>query len=167
MTMPLAAKWSALAVARNHYDDTIRYTDLILSSVISRLKADKVKNSEMLFLSDHGQEVGQLTDVWGHQLFLETGFTVPVILWLKDNPTLLARKSELEKRPYQTDRIDWTILSRLDIATALDRLEYDVTGNGFKPWQRMISGRPYIPGVSHVVMPKDATVPEDELRELN
>jgi len=163
----LAAKWSALAVARNHYDDTIRYTDLILSSVISRLKADKVKNSEMLFLSDHGQEVGQLTDVWGHQLFLETGFTVPVILWLKDNPTLLARKSELEKRPYQTDRIDWTILSRLDIATALDRLEYDVTGNGFKPWQRMIFGRPYIPGVSHVVMPKDATVPEDELRELN
>jgi heptose-I-phosphate ethanolaminephosphotransferase len=163
----MAAKWSGLAVARNHYDDTIRYTDFILSSVISRLKADKVKNSEMLFLSDHGQEVGQLTDVWGHQLFLETGFTVPVILWLKDRPDLLARKSELEQRPYQTDRIDWTILSRLDITTSFDRPEYDVTGDRFTPWQRMITGRPYIPGVSHIDMPKGATMPEDELRELN
>jgi heptose-I-phosphate ethanolaminephosphotransferase len=163
----MAAKWSGLAVARNHYDDTIRYTDFIISSVISRLKADKVTNSEMLFLSDHGQEVGQLTDVWGHQLFLESGFTVPMILWLKDNPALLARKSELEQRPYQTDRLDWTILSRLDISTLLDRPEYDVTGDRFTPWQRMIRGRPYIPGVSHIVMPKDATLPEDELRELN
>lgn len=164
----MAAKWSALAVARNHYDDTIRYTDFFLSSVISRLKADKVENSEMLYLSDHGQEVGHLTNVWGHQLRLESGFTVPVILWLKNNPDLLAKKNALEQRPYQTDRIDWTILSRLDIATAFDRPEFDVTGSRFTPWQRMITGRPYIPGVSHIVMPDDdSDLPEDELRALN
>jgi heptose-I-phosphate ethanolaminephosphotransferase len=164
----MAAKWGGLVVARNQYDDTILYTDFILSSVISRLKADKVKNSEMLYLSDHGQEVGHLTDLWGHQLQLESGFTIPLILWLKDRPDLLARKAELERRPYQTDRIDWTFLSRLDIATAFDHPEYDVTGDRFKPWQRMLTGRPYIPGVSHIVLPKDGSeVPYDELRELN
>ena len=163
----MAAKWSGLAVARNHYDDTIRYTDFLLSSVIARLKADEVKNSEMLYLSDHGQEVGHLTNVWGHQLQLESGFTVPVILWLKDNRALLGKKSELEQRPYQTDRMDWTILSRLDIATSFDRPEYDVTGDRFTPWQRMLTGRPYIPGVSHITVPEDEDPPEDELRELN
>lgn len=163
----MAAKWSALAVARNQYDNTIRYADFFLASVISRLKADKVQNSEMLYLSDHGQDVGHLTSMWGHQLQLESGFTVPVLLWLKDNPSLLAKKRDLEQRPYQTDRIDWTILSRLDITTAFDRPEYDVTGDRFTPWQRMLVGRPYIPGVSHVVMPEDAAPPEDELRELN
>lgn len=164
----MAAKWSGLVVARNQYDDTILYTDFILSSVIARLKADKVKNSEMLYLSDHGQEVGHLTDLWGHQLQLESGFTIPMILWLKDRPDLLARRAELERRPYQTDRIDWTFLSRLDIVTAFDHPEYDVTGDRFKPWQRMLTGRPYIPGVSHIVLPKDGSeVPYDELRELN
>jgi heptose-I-phosphate ethanolaminephosphotransferase len=164
----MAARWSGLATARNQYDDTILYTDFILSSVISRLKADKVKNSEMLYLSDHGQDVGHLTDVWGHQLQLESGFTIPLILWLKDRPDLLARKSELERRPYQTDRIDWTILSRLDIASAFDRPEYDLTGDSFKPWRRMITGQPYVPGMSHITLPKDGSeVPYDELRELN
>ena len=164
----MEARWSGLAVARNHYDDTIRYTDFILASVISRLKADRVKNSEMLYLSDHAQEVGHLTDVWGHQLQLESGFTIPLILWLKDRPDLLARKSALELRPYQTDRIDWTILSRLDIATAFDRPDYDLTGDRFKPWQRMLTGRPYIPGMSHIVLPRDGSeVPYDELRALN
>ena len=164
----MAAKWSGLAVARNQYDNTVLYTDFIVSSVIERLKADKVRNSEMLFISDHGQEVGHLTELWGHQLQLETGFTIPLVLWVKDRPDLLARKSELERRPYQTDRIDWTILSRLDIATAFDRPEYDLTGNRFTPWQRILTGRPYIPGVSHIVLPEGGEKdPYDELRELN
>lgn len=164
----MAAKWSGLKVARNQYDDTILYTDFIVSSIIERLRADKVKNSEMLYLSDHAQEVGHLTDVWGHQLQLESGFTIPLILWLKDRPDLLARKTELEARPYQTDRIDWTFLSQLDIATAFDHPEYDLTGDAFKPWQRMLTGRPYVPGVSHIVLPPGgAEDPHDELRELN
>jgi heptose-I-phosphate ethanolaminephosphotransferase len=164
----MAAKWSGLVVARNQYDNTILYTDFILSSVIDRLKADEVKNSEMLYLADHGQEVGHLTDVWGHQLQLESGFTIPLILWLKDRPDVLARKSELEPRPYQTDRIDWMMLSRLDIATAFDHPEFDLTGDHFKPWQRVLTGRPYIPGVSHITLPKGgAEDPHDELRELN
>ncbi|MGV3550135.1 phosphoethanolamine transferase [Rhizobium sp.] len=164
----MAARWSGLKVARNQYDDTILYTDFIVSSVISRLKADEVRNSEMLYLSDHAQDVGHLTNVWGHQLQLESGFTIPLILWLKDRPDLLARKSELEMRPYQTDRIDWTFLSRLDIATAFDKPEYDLTGDGFKPWQRMLTGRPYVPGKSHIVLPSSgAKDPYDELRELN
>lgn len=164
----MAGKWRGLAVARNQYDNTILYTDFIVSAVIDRLKADKVKNSEMLYLSDHGQEVGRLTSLWGHQLQLETGFTIPMILWLKDRPDLLARKAELEARPYQTDRIDWTFLSRMDIVTAFDRPDYDVTSDRFKPWQRMLTGRPYIPGVSHVTLPKDGGEdPQDELRALN
>lgn len=164
----MAAKWSGLAVARNQYDNTILYTDFIVSSVIERLKKDRVQNSEMLYISDHGQDVGQLTGVWGHQLYLETGFTIPMILWLKDRPDLLARKNELEARPYQTDRIDWTFLSRMDIVTAFDRPDYDVTGDRFKPWQRILAGRPYVPGVSHIVLPEGgAEDPRDELRDLN
>jgi heptose-I-phosphate ethanolaminephosphotransferase len=150
----MALKWSALKEARNTYDNSIRYTDFFLSEVIARIDRAAGANSSMLFVSDHAQEVGHLTSVWGHNFKLESGFTVPMFLWTRDQ-ALLAAKSSYESRPYQTDELDWTLLSLLGIKTNRDQPQFDLLGAGFKPWQRIIDGRPYVPGRSHVALPAD------------
>lgn len=148
----MALKWSALKTARNTYDNTILYTDYFLSEVIGRLDGAKTANASMLFVSDHAQEVGHLTSVWGHNFKLESGFTVPMLLWTKD-PVLLAQRPELEKRPYQTDELDWSLLSLMGVATNRDQPQFDLLGSGYKPWQRVIDKRPYMPGRSHIALP--------------
>jgi heptose-I-phosphate ethanolaminephosphotransferase len=148
----MAAKWSWLATMRNTYDNTILYTDYFLTEVIGRLDRVGTKESEMLFVSDHAQEVGHLTNSWGHNFKLESGFTVPMFLWTK-NDTLLSAKAGYEARPYQTDELDWTLLSMLRVGTNRDKPTVDLLGKDFKPWPRVLDGRPYIPGKSHIVPP--------------
>lgn len=148
----MALKWSALKTARNTYDNSILYTDFFLSEVIGRLNRATGADASMLYVSDHAQEVGHFTSVWGHNFKLESGFTVPMFLWTKD-PAVLARKPALEKRAYQTDELDWTLLSMMGVSTNRDKPEFDLLGQGYKPWQRVIDGRPYVPGRSHLVLP--------------
>ena len=150
----MALKWSALKEARNTYDNTIRYTDFFLSEVIARLDRVTGADASMLFVSDHAQEVGHLTSVWGHNFKLESGFTVPMFLWTKDQ-ALLAAKSTYESRPYQTDELDWTLLSLLGVKTNRDQPQFDLLGAGYKPWQRIIDKRPYVPGRSHTALPPE------------
>lgn len=150
----MAAKWSALETARNAYDNTILYTDFFLSETIARLDKAAGANASLLFVSDHAQEVGHFTSLWGHNFKLESGFSVPMFLWTK-NEALLAGKQTLERRPYQTDELDWTLLSLLGVATNRDRPQFDLLGPAFEPWQRIIDGRPYSPGRSHVTPPAD------------
>lgn len=150
----MAGRWSALKEARNTYDNTIRYTDFFLSEVIARLDRVTGADASMLFVSDHAQEVGHLTSVWGHNFKLESGFTVPMFLWTKDE-TLLDARQTYEARPYQTDELDWTLLSLLGVKTNRDQPQFDILGDGYKPWQRIIDKRPYVPGRSHIAPPPE------------
>lgn len=150
----MALKWSALKVARNTYDNTILYTDYFLSEVIGRLDRTQGAAASMLYVSDHAQEVGHLTSVWGHNFKLESGFTVPMFLWTKDE-AVLAQKPVLEQRSYQTDELDWTLLSMMGVTTNRDQPQFDLLGPGYQPWQRVIDKRPYVPGRSHVKLPSN------------
>lgn len=150
----MALKWSALKEARNNYDNTIRYTDFFLSEVIARVDRAGGAHSSMLFVSDHAQEVGHLTSFWGHNFKLESGFTVPMFLWTRDQ-ALLAAKSTYESRPYQTDELDWTLLSLLGVRTNRDQPQFDILGASYKPWQRVLDKRPYVPGRSHIASPPE------------
>ncbi|MBX9458607.1 MAG: phosphoethanolamine transferase [Rhizobium sp.] len=150
----MAQKWSALREARNTYDNTILYTDFILSEIIGRLDTPGRDDASMLYVSDHGQEVGHLTSVWGHNFKLESGFAVPMFLWTRD-AALLSRRQALETRPYQTDELDWTLLSMLGVSTSRDQPQFDLLGPAYSPWKRIIDKRPYIPGRSHVALPAD------------
>lgn len=148
----MAQKWSALKTARNTYDNTILYTDTFLSEVIGRLDKARAGDASMLFVSDHAQEVGHLSSVWGHNFKLESGFTVPMFLWTRDQ-SMLAQKPSIETRAYQTDELDWTLLALMGVTTNRDKPRFDLLGAGYKPWQRIIDKRPYVPGRSHLALP--------------
>ena len=43
----------------NAYDNSVRYTDKVLADIIDSLKGASVMNTAMLYVSDHGESLGE------------------------------------------------------------------------------------------------------------
>jgi len=71
----------------NAYDNTIVYTDYILSKIIDDLKQLKEYNSAMIFVSDHGESLGE-KNLYMHGLPLSIApkeqYDIPFIVWVSD-----------------------------------------------------------------------------------
>lgn len=71
----------------NAYDNTIVYTDYILSKIIEDLKGLNGYNSTMLFVSDHGESLGE-KNLYMHGLPLSIApkeqYEIPFIVWVSD-----------------------------------------------------------------------------------
>lgn len=72
----------------NAYDNTIVYTDYLLSKVIDDLKQLKDYKSTMLFVSDHGESLGE-KNLYMHGLPMSIApkeqYEIPFIVWVSDN----------------------------------------------------------------------------------
>ncbi|WP_293893306.1 phosphoethanolamine--lipid A transferase EptA [Flavobacterium sp.] len=72
----------------NAYDNTIVYTDYILSKVIENLKQLKEYNSAMIFVSDHGESLGE-NNLYMHGLPMSIApkeqYEIPFIVWVSDS----------------------------------------------------------------------------------
>jgi len=72
----------------NAYDNTIVYTDYILSKIIDDLKQLKEYNSAMIFVSDHGESLGE-KNLYTHGLPLSLApkeqYNIPFIVWVSDS----------------------------------------------------------------------------------
>ena len=79
----------------NTYDNTIVYTDFFLNEVINILKH---KNAILLYISDHGESLGE-NGIFGHTAPFETApkeqIHIPMIWWASDK--FLSIQSNLEK----------------------------------------------------------------------
>lgn len=121
---------------RNSYDNTIRYTDKVLSRVIEVLKqqADKA-DTAMLYLSDHGESLGEY-GIYLHgtpyAIAPAVQTSIPMQLWI--SPSWKARASlnqaALERVahsfPLSHDNLFHSVLGLLDVRTEVYRPELDV-----------------------------------------
>jgi glucan phosphoethanolaminetransferase (alkaline phosphatase superfamily) len=65
----------------NSYDNSILYTDYILSEIISKLKD---KNAFLIFASDHGESLGE-GGIYAHGSHMNSEqLTIPFIFWVSD-----------------------------------------------------------------------------------
>lgn len=88
----------------NSYDDSIRYTDWVLSEIIRALKQTEGANY-MLYFSDHGEDVfdTNTTKLLGHsELANEPMTSIPLRLWISDalekvRPDIRQRATHLNK----------------------------------------------------------------------
>jgi len=84
----------------NAYDNTIVYTDYILHSVIEKLKQLKEYNSTMLFVSDHGESLGE-KNLYMHGLPMSIApkeqYEIPFIVWVSDSSKQLKKKEILSQ----------------------------------------------------------------------
>ena len=71
----------------NAYDNAVRYTDYILSSVIKKVKKVNT-NSCVLYFSDHGEEVYDDIEFSGHfrdKIQTKNVYEIPLILWRSES----------------------------------------------------------------------------------
>lgn len=82
----------------NAYDNTIVYTDYILSNVIEDLKQLKEFKSTMIFVSDHGESLGE-KNLYMHGVPMSFApkeqYEIPFIVWVSDNSKQLKANKTL------------------------------------------------------------------------
>ena len=159
VTASLAAQGRSMWVRhqRNEYDNAIAYNDFVVSNLIRKTMAASTQtDASLLFSSDHAQEVGHTRDHAGQSAADASGYEIPMIVWSRDvkasgkphsedrsdaNDTL--SQAALEARPYQTDRLDHTLLGLLGIDTRYYSAADDLLSPAFTPHMRRINGRAY------------------------
>lgn len=118
---------------KNTYDNTILYTDYVLSKIVERLKnTSKRKDAAMVYISDHGESLGE-NGIYLHSLpYLvapKAQTHVPAILWFSDdflNPHDLRTVKEADDCSFSHDNIFSSLLTLLSIQTKEYRAENDI-----------------------------------------
>jgi lipid A ethanolaminephosphotransferase len=72
----------------NAYDNTIRYTDFLLDSLINTLRDMTEWKSAMIFISDHGESLGE-NNMFMHGLPMRLApkvqYEIPFLVWTSDH----------------------------------------------------------------------------------
>lgn len=132
-----------IRAARNQYDNAMLYTDHVLSSIIQKAKQTSSDGAiSVLYVSDHGQEVGHYRNFAGHSSIDPSGYQVPMLLWPQNQErSLLDRRSTFEEREYRTDNMNHTLLGLLKIRTGFYQPENDILSSQFVPSSRPVQIR--------------------------
>jgi heptose-I-phosphate ethanolaminephosphotransferase len=124
--------------ARNQYDNAMLYTDHVVSAILQTAQqARSAGPISVLYVSDHGQEVGHHRSFAGHSSLDPSGYQVPLVFWTNRWDMLPVQpRPALEARSYRTDKLDHTLLGLLHIAAGAYRPEHDVLSKYFDPAAR-------------------------------
>ncbi|MDR6737901.1 phosphoethanolamine--lipid A transferase EptA [Sphingobacterium sp. 2149] len=110
----------------NAYDNTVVYTDYILHRLIEDLKGLKEYNSAMLFVSDHGESLGE-NNLYMHGLPMSIApkeqYEIPFIVWVSDHSKQLKPNRTLTQ-----NHVFHSVLKFLDMKSSI----YDENMNIFK-----------------------------------
>lgn len=124
----------------NTYDNTIVYTDYVMSQVIEKLKKQEEKyNTALVYVSDHGESLGE-NGLYLHGLpySLAPDFQtkIPMILWMSPsfkkakNINYGCLKNEAQKRDvFSHDNIFHSVLGLMDVETTEYESNLDIFAN--------------------------------------
>ncbi len=108
----------------NAYDNTIVYTDYILHTIIEDLKQLKDYNSTMLFVSDHGESLGE-KNLYMHGVPLSIApkeqYEIPFIVWLSNNSRQLKPISTVSQ-----NHVFHSVLSFLSVKSPIYNEELNI-----------------------------------------
>ena len=119
----------------NAYDNTILYTDHVISQLINYLKTKQAENDTFLiYASDHGESLGE-NGVYLHGLpyFLapEVQTHIPMLSWFSEsyiqNEKLdMANMKTLQNKEVTHDYLSHSLLSAFDVKTMIYKSDYDL-----------------------------------------
>ena len=111
----------------NAYDNTILYTDHLVHSAIEELRTLDGWRSTLLFVSDHGESLGE-NNLYMHGMPKSMApaeqFDIPFIVWHSD-PERTIKDIELTEQYH----VFHTVLSALSIDSEVYNAEYDIFNN--------------------------------------
>jgi lipid A ethanolaminephosphotransferase len=110
----------------NAYDNTIRYTDFLLDSLINTLRAMTDWKSAMIFISDHGESLGE-NKMFMHGLPMKLApkeqYEIPFLVWTSED--FRAYKSKLPA-VLEQHYIFHSVLNLLSIQSPAYNEDYDI-----------------------------------------
>ena len=111
----------------NAYDNTIVYTDYLLAKVIESLKKLDEYKSTMIYVSDHGESLGE-NNLYMHGLPLSIApkeqYEIPFIVWVSDKNVKLKENKKLSQ-----SHVFHSVMSFLSLQSPI----YNENLNIFKP----------------------------------
>jgi lipid A ethanolaminephosphotransferase len=119
----------------NGYDNSILYTDYVLDSMISRLKSDQTRDVALIYVSDHGESLGEM-GLYLHGLpdliAPATQTHIPMTWWLSDGflaATGISQQclQDQAKRTVSHDYLFHSVLGLLDIETEVYDRDLDLS----------------------------------------
>ncbi len=115
----------------NAYDNTLLYTDHVLSKVISLLKKhDDNFETAMFYMSDHGESLGEnglYLHGFPYAIAPDAQKKVPAVMWFGNRFNI--DRQQLEQKagqPYTHDYLFHTLLSLFEVKTSVYRPELDI-----------------------------------------
>ncbi|EAH9364857.1 phosphoethanolamine--lipid A transferase [Campylobacter coli] len=112
----------------NTYDNTLLYTDYLLSEIIKLLKEKKDYESSLIYLSDHGESLGE-NDIYLHGMPYAIAPSyqtrIPAIFWSNDEKLMNLAKEHKGLKLSQ-DNLFSTLLGYFDVKTSVYEPEYDL-----------------------------------------
>ena len=122
----------------NTYDNTILYTDHIVSEAIDILKKFPQFEAGLIYVSDHGESLGE-KNIYLHgipyAIAPDEQTQVPMVLWMSetmkrwDYVDYDCMKKEAKNNTYSHDNLFHSILGLLEIKTKVYSKEYDIFRN--------------------------------------
>lgn len=117
----------------NSYDNTIVYTDYVLSNIVDKLRAHNEYNTGMFYVSDHGESLGE-NNLYLHgmpySIAPDEQTHVPALLWLsssfiEDFKINIASLKKAAGSQYSHDNIFHSLLGLMEIETTSYRSKLD------------------------------------------
>ena len=112
----------------NAYDNTIRYTDFLLDNLISTLRAMTYWKSAMIFISDHGESLGE-NKMFMHGLPMKLApkeqYEIPFLVWTSENFRNYKTKDELPA-VLEQHYIFHSVLNLLSIDSPAYNKDFDI-----------------------------------------
>ncbi|EJD2723148.1 phosphoethanolamine transferase, partial [Campylobacter coli] len=118
----------------NTYDNTLLYTDYLLSEIIKLLKEKKDYESSLIYLSDHGESLGE-NGIYLHGMPYAIAPSyqthIPVIFWSNDKKLMMTAQNHKGLKLSQ-DNLFSTLLGYFDVKTMVYESDYDLLNQTLK-----------------------------------
>ncbi|EJP1423138.1 phosphoethanolamine--lipid A transferase [Campylobacter coli] len=118
----------------NTYDNTLLYTDYLLSEIIKLLKEKKDYESSLIYLSDHGESLGE-NGIYLHGMPYTIAPSyqthIPVIFWSSDENLMTTAQNHKGLKLSQ-DNLFSTLLGYFDVKTMVYESDYDLLNQTLK-----------------------------------
>ncbi len=112
----------------NAYDNTIRYTDFLLDSLINTLRVMEDWHSAMIFISDHGESLGE-NKMFMHGLPMKLApkvqYEIPFLVWTSEHFRNYKTEGELPA-VLEQHYIFHSVLNLLSIQSPAYNKDYDI-----------------------------------------
>lgn len=128
----------------NSYDNSILYTDFILNEIINPLKNKNI-TSFLLYFSDHGEEIYESVDFFGHtnDIGSKNMYEIPYVLWLssKKKKQITYNLKPLLNRKIINDNLIYSIADLSNIKFDQQNLTKSNLSLNFKEKKRLIRNK--------------------------